>query len=241
MAILGKERTKEMEAIYEGVNRLLDVQMADPKYRAYNVMLMGGKAATEAMFQALDEKKPVVSYNLGGIPELMLALGDNEGEVFPFAMEKIVAQQALMGDLNYNLECIDLAEARGMSNDVCSTDRALLGYHLRKVLLESECIVFVTAPNTEEAQTIARKLLSDQLAACVNILPGMISIYTWKGEACEDSEVLLLIKTRAALFEALSATVEAAHPYEVPEIIAIPISAGSSSYLNWIDEVTQQD
>ena len=102
-------------------------------------------------------------------------------------------------------------------------------------------IVFVTAPNEEEAQRIAQKLLSDQLAACVNILPGMTSVYTWKGETCEDREVLLLIKTRAALFEALSATIEDAHPYEVPEIIATPISAGSTGYLNWIDEVTQQD
>ena len=102
-------------------------------------------------------------------------------------------------------------------------------------------IVFVTAPNEEEAQRIAQKLLSDQLAACVNILPGMTSVYTWKGETCEDREVLLLIKTRAALFEALSATIEAEHSYEVPEIIATPISAGSTRYLNWIDAVTQQD
>jgi benzoyl-CoA reductase subunit B len=159
MAILGKERTKEMEAIYGGVNRLLDIHMADPKSRAFRTMLMGGKAAAEAMFQALDNKIPVISYNLGGIPEIMLALGDNEGEVFPFAMEKIVAQQALMGDLNYNLECIDLAEAQGLSNDVCSTDRALLGYLMRKVLLESVCAVFVTAPC--DSQTAAADFLKE--------------------------------------------------------------------------------
>jgi benzoyl-CoA reductase subunit B len=159
MAILGKERTKEMEAIYGGVNRLLDIHMADPKSRAFRTMLMGGKAAAEAMFQALDNKIPVISYNLGGIPEIMLALGDNEGEIFPFAMEKIVAQQALMGDLNYNLECIDLAEAQGLSNDVCSTDRALLGYLMRKVLLESVCAVFVTAPC--DSQTAAADFLKE--------------------------------------------------------------------------------
>jgi benzoyl-CoA reductase subunit B len=159
MAILGKERTKEMEAIYGGVNRLLDIHMADPKSRAFRTMLRGGKAAAEAMFQALDNKIPVISYNLGGIPEIMLALGDNEGEVFPFAMEKIVAQQALMGDLNYNLECIDLAEAQGLSNDVCSTDRALLGYLMRKVLLESVCAVFVTAPC--DSQTAAADFLKE--------------------------------------------------------------------------------
>ena len=159
MAILGKERSKEMEAIYAGVNRLLDLNKEAPESRAFNALLMGGKAATEAMFQALDEKKPVISYNLGGIPEIFMALGDNEGEVFPFAMEKIVAQQALMGDLNYNLECIDLAEAQGMSNDVCSTDRALLGYLLRKVLMDSVCTVFVTAPC--DSQTVAADFLKE--------------------------------------------------------------------------------
>jgi benzoyl-CoA reductase subunit B len=159
MAILGKERSKELEAIYEGVTRLLDLNKEDPKSKAFNVALMGGKVAMEAVVQALDEKKPVISYNLGGIPELLLALGDNEGEVFPFAMEKIVAQQAIMGDLKYNLECIDLAESQGMSNDVCSTDRALLGYHLRKVLLESVCTVFVTAPC--DSQSVAADTLKE--------------------------------------------------------------------------------
>ena len=102
-------------------------------------------------------------------------------------------------------------------------------------------IVFVTTPNVEDAQKIAQKLVSAKLAACANILPGITSVYTWEGETCEDSEVLLLIKTRAALFDRLSTTVQAEHPYEVPEIIAAPIKAGSDSYLNWINEVTKFD
>jgi periplasmic divalent cation tolerance protein len=101
-------------------------------------------------------------------------------------------------------------------------------------------IVFVTTPNTVEGQKIAKKLVSEQLAACVNIVPGMTSFYTWKGEICEDNEVLLIIKTRASLFDALSAAVQVEHPYEVPEIIAAPITTGSASYLRWINEVTQQ-
>jgi periplasmic divalent cation tolerance protein len=101
-------------------------------------------------------------------------------------------------------------------------------------------IVYVTAPNTEDAQKIGRKLVSQKLAACVNILPGMMSIYTWKGEIYEEGEVLMLVKTRAALFDALATAIQAEHPYEVPEIIAVPITDGSADYLNWIDEVTQR-
>ena len=97
-------------------------------------------------------------------------------------------------------------------------------------------IVLVTAPDVEDGQKIARKLVSDQLAACVNLLPGMTSIYTWEGEICEESEVLLIIKTRADLFETLSLTVQAEHPYEVPEIIALPIIDGDRDYLKWLEE-----
>ena len=100
-------------------------------------------------------------------------------------------------------------------------------------------VVFVTAPTTKIGQQIANKLVADKLAACVNILPEIISVYTWKDEVCDDSEVLLIIKTKADLFEALSAAVQATHPYEVPEVLAISVVAGSKSYLNWISQVTQ--
>ena len=101
-------------------------------------------------------------------------------------------------------------------------------------------IVLVTTPNVEDGRKIAKKLIDEKLAACVNIFPGVTSIYTWKTEICEDSEVLLIIKTRAELFEALSAIVSEIHPYEVPEVIAVKVTAGSQSYLKWIDEVTRQ-
>jgi len=101
-------------------------------------------------------------------------------------------------------------------------------------------IVFVTTPNAEVAQKIARKLVHSKMAAGVNILPGMTSIYTWKGEICEAGEVLMMIKTQTALFDILSTTIKAEHPYEIPEIIAVSISTGSASYLSWINEVTQR-
>jgi periplasmic divalent cation tolerance protein len=68
----------------------------------------------------------------------------------------------------------------------------------------------------------------------------MSSIYTWEGETCEEDEVLLMIKTRADLFDALSAVIAKEHPYDVPEIVAVSLAAGSASYLNWIDQVTRK-
>ncbi len=100
-------------------------------------------------------------------------------------------------------------------------------------------VVLVTTPTIEAGQEIAHKLVTDKLAACVNILPGMTSIYTWDGEVCDDSEVLLIIKTSADLFEDLSAIVQGLHPYDVPEVIALPITTGSEKYLNWINAVTR--
>ena len=100
-------------------------------------------------------------------------------------------------------------------------------------------IVFVTAPTGDDGRAIARALVREKLAACVNVLPGITSIYTWEGEVCEDDEVLLIIKTKGEIFEALSALVKEVHPYDVPEVIAVPLTAGSGDYLNWIDQVTQ--
>lgn len=100
-------------------------------------------------------------------------------------------------------------------------------------------VVLITAPSQEVARQIAITLLEQRLAACVNVLPGIRSYYTWKGQPQEDQEVLLLVKTRSALFESrLVPAVRAVHPYELPEIIALPISMGLEGYLNWIDEET---
>ena len=92
----------------------------------------------------------------------------------------------------------------------------------------------MTASSAEEATRIAELLLNQKLAACVQILPDMQSIYVWKGEVQREKEVLLLVKTTRAKFAELEREVRAIHSYETPEIIALPIAAGSEPYLKWL-------
>jgi len=84
------------------------------------------------------------------------------------------------------------------------------------------------------AERIAATVVGERLAACVNIVPGLTSIYRWEGQVQRDAELLLLIKTRQAIYPLLESRIRALHPYQVPEIIALPIQAGSAAYLNWI-------
>ncbi|MHC3994650.1 divalent-cation tolerance protein CutA [Thiomicrolovo sp. ZZH C-3] len=95
-------------------------------------------------------------------------------------------------------------------------------------------IVYCTCPDSLSAKDIAEALVKEQLCACVNRLPAVMSHYIFKGEYCEDEEVLLIIKTTAEAFGRLKARVETLHPYDVPEIIAAPIVAGNDSYLSWL-------
>jgi periplasmic divalent cation tolerance protein len=99
-------------------------------------------------------------------------------------------------------------------------------------------VVLVTAGSREEAQAIARTLVETRLAACVTLLP-IQSVYTWNGDIQSDEEWQLLIKTDLAKFSALEAKIQELHSYEVPEIVALPIVAGSMPYLNWIGEQTR--
>lgn len=102
-------------------------------------------------------------------------------------------------------------------------------------------IVFVTAPSRRVGSEIARKLVEKKLVACVNILGPIQSIYTWQGEIQEDEEVLLVIKTWDHLFEShLIPAIKEMHPYEVPEILGIPVMKGLPEYLAWMSEVTQE-
>lgn len=94
-------------------------------------------------------------------------------------------------------------------------------------------VVLVTAP-VAEAAGLARKLVEEGMAACANIVPAVRSIYRWKGEICDDEESLLVIKTTTAQFAALKARVVQLHPYEVPEVIALPITEGHRPYLDWL-------
>ncbi|MEL6382792.1 MAG: divalent-cation tolerance protein CutA [Cyanobacteria bacterium J06626_18] len=96
-------------------------------------------------------------------------------------------------------------------------------------------VVLVTVDTQETAQAIAEALVQNQLAACVNLCP-IQSVYTWKGELQKDNEWQLVIKTALSQFAALETKLKEIHPYEVPEIIALPIVQGSSAYLHWLDE-----
>ena len=97
-------------------------------------------------------------------------------------------------------------------------------------------LVLTTTGTGEEALSIARALVDEGLAACVNVVPGVTSVYRWKGAVDRASEVLLLIKTRSERFEAVRQALVALHPYELPEIIALPIEAGHAPYLAWLDD-----
>ena len=99
-------------------------------------------------------------------------------------------------------------------------------------------VVFITAGSKEEAQKIARGLLEEKLAACVNILPGLESHFWWQGKIDSAKEALLVIKTKKELFNKLAKKVKSLHSYSVPEIIALPIVTGNTEYLNWINDST---
>ena len=94
-------------------------------------------------------------------------------------------------------------------------------------------VVLVTLP-PERAQELARTLVAERLAGCVNILPGVQSIYRWEGEVAEDPESLLLIKTVGEQYPALEARIKSLHPYEVPEIVALPFDRASPEFQSWL-------
>lgn len=100
-------------------------------------------------------------------------------------------------------------------------------------------LVLTAVPDIETGQAIALDLVSKRLAACVNVLPPGRSFYWWEGKVTEEHECLLVIKTRADLFDDLEQGLTALHPYSVPEVIALPIERGSAKYLDWLDKETR--
>lgn len=100
----------------------------------------------------------------------------------------------------------------------------------------STFVVLTTAPNLSEARRIASRLVRERAAACVNVIPKIDSIYWWKGKVERGAETLLIIKTSRSRLKLLSRRIQALHSYEVPEIIALPVSAGSPAYLRWLEE-----
>ena len=97
-------------------------------------------------------------------------------------------------------------------------------------------IATTTTPNLETAERIARRLVDDRLAACVQIVDRIRSIYRWQGKVQEEPEALLVVKTAEALIPRIEALLREIHPYEVPELAAVPIASGSAAYLKWLAE-----
>jgi periplasmic divalent cation tolerance protein len=101
---------------------------------------------------------------------------------------------------------------------------------------ESPIAVFITAPNIDEASRIAELLVERKLAACVQILPSMESVYRWQGKVARQAEILLIAKTASSKFAELEREVRAVHSYETPEIVAVPLTALSEPYRQWLNE-----
>ncbi len=95
-------------------------------------------------------------------------------------------------------------------------------------------VVYCSCPDQAIAERIAEAVVNERLAACVNLISGLTSIYRWEGQLQRDAELLLIIKTRSAVYSQLEARLRQLHPYQLPEIIALPIHTGSADYLNWI-------
>lgn len=97
-------------------------------------------------------------------------------------------------------------------------------------------VVLVTAPGEDKASEMAHSLLEDGLCACINITPKIRSVYKWQGNIVDEEESLLIIKTKKELFEDLKERIINIHPFDVPEVIALPIAEGSKRYLDWIED-----
>jgi len=101
-------------------------------------------------------------------------------------------------------------------------------------------VVLVTAPDPGVAEGLARALVEERLAACVNVVPGVRSVYRWEGRVEDAGELLLLVKTRADRTEALAARVRELHPYALPEVVELPVVGGSPAYLDWLREESSE-
>jgi periplasmic divalent cation tolerance protein len=99
-------------------------------------------------------------------------------------------------------------------------------------------LVLTTLPNSDAAAELAKTVVGEKLAACANVMPAVRSIYRWQGALQDENEVLVLLKTRQARFERLKARILELHPYDVPEVIAVPVEQGHGAYLDWIASET---
>ncbi|MES9847768.1 MAG: divalent-cation tolerance protein CutA [Candidatus Thiodiazotropha sp.] len=101
-------------------------------------------------------------------------------------------------------------------------------------------LILCTAPDRETALKLSRSLLEQRLAACVNLSPPVTSVYHWQGKLEESEEILLLIKTTKQQYNNVEARLRAQHPYELPEIIAVPVEQGLDDYIDWVERCTKE-
>ena len=123
---------------------------------------------------------------------------------------------------------VQIPQSRGLGKDHASGKDKM-----------DEIVVLITSASKKEAEKIGTDLVEKHLAACANIIPSLTSIFSWEGKLCREEEVLLVVKSRKEIVERLIEAVKQHHSYSIPEIIALPIVAGSEDYLNWIRENTQ--
>ncbi len=107
--------------------------------------------------------------------------------------------------------------------------------------MKEKIVVMITAGSEEEAIKIAKALIEERLVACANLLGQIRSLYKWKGDVCDDQEVLMICKSQRHLFSMLAERVKSLHSYEVPEIIAMPVVEGWGPYLQWVEQETLPD
>lgn len=105
--------------------------------------------------------------------------------------------------------------------------------------MTDKVVVYTTCGNITEAESIARNLIDNRLAACVNVVPGLLSYYRWQGKVENDAELLLMIKTAGSLVDEVRNVLETLHSYDLPEMIVLPIIGGSPSYLEWLEQEVQ--
>ena len=105
--------------------------------------------------------------------------------------------------------------------------------------MTDKVIVYTTCGNITEAESIARNLIDNRLAACVNVVPGLLSYYRWQGKVENDTELLLMIKTAGNLIDEVRNALETLHSYDLPEMIVLPIIGGSPNYLEWLEQEVQ--
>ena len=156
MAILGKDRWDDWEAIYEGIDGLTALYEEDSESRGLNAYLKGFKNYVEGIFHAIDEKIPVVWHNCGLTPELIKAL---DGPIFPYGIEAFAVLENIVGEVSYTMDAIDTAEAHGLASEVCSIDKSALGAAIKRIVPEPLCMVFHNTPC--DSQIAASQTLMD--------------------------------------------------------------------------------